>query len=206
MKEVNPKETTRAYAFEMWMNAPMPMLTFFRTIDVTRLARTSKRAGLKFNMLMCWCVGRAASNIKEFYLLPVGKKLMQYDNLAVCTIVANREGEVSSCDVPFSDNLQQFNADYLRLTKQVAESCQNHDLTDSMVIGTSALAGYEIDGAVGMYSGVFNNPFLIWGKYKRCLWKRTLVVSFQFHHTQMDGAHASRFLENLQKEIEKLKV
>lgn len=62
-----------------------------------------------------------------------------------------------------------------------------------MVIGTSALAQYEIDGAVGMYSGVFNNPFLIWGKYKRRLWKRTLTVSFQFHHTQMDGAHASRF-------------
>ena len=193
MKEVNPKETTRAYAFEMWMNAPMPMLTFFKTIDVTRIARISKRTGLKFNMLMCWCVGRAASRIKEFYMLPVGRKLMQYDNLAVCSIVANREGEVSSCDVPFSDNLQQFNADYLRLT-------------DSMVIGTSALAGYEIDGAVGMYSDVFNNPFLIWGKYKRRLWKRTLVVSFQFHHTQMDGAHASRFLENLQKEIENLKV
>ena len=201
MKEVNPKETTRAYAFEMWMNAPVPMLTFFRTIDVTRLVRISKRTELKFNMLMCWCVGKAASGIKEFYMLPVGKKLMQYDNLAVCTIVANREGEASSCDVPFSDNLQQFNTDYLRLTKQVAESCQNHDLTDSMVIGTSALAQYEIDGAVGMYSGVFNNPFLIWGKYKRHWWKRTLTVSFQFHHTQMDGAHASRFLENLQKEI-----
>ena len=186
MKEVNPKETTRAYAFEMWMNAPVPMLTFFKTMDVTRLVRISKRTGLKFNMLMCWCVGKAASGIKEFYMLPVGRKLMQYDNLAVCTIVANREGEVSSCDV---------------LTKQVAESCQNHDLTDSMVIGTSALAQYEIDGAVGMYSGIFNNPFLIWAKYKRRLWKRTLTVSFQFHHTQMDGAHASRFLENLQKEI-----
>ena len=24
MKEVNPQDTTRAYAFEMWMNAPMP--------------------------------------------------------------------------------------------------------------------------------------------------------------------------------------
>ena len=35
MKEVNPKETTRAYAFEMWIDAPMPMLTFFKTIDVT---------------------------------------------------------------------------------------------------------------------------------------------------------------------------
>ena len=183
MKEVNPKETTRAYAFETWMNAPMPMVTFFKTVDVTRLARISKRTGLKFNMLMCWCIGRAASRVKEFYLLPVGRKLMQYDRLAVCTIVANREGEVSSCDVPFSTDLKQFNENYLRLTKQVAESCQNHDLTDCMVIGTSALAHYEIDGAVGMYSGVFNNPFLIWSKYKRRLWKRTLIVSFQFHHT-----------------------
>ena len=186
MKEVNPKETTRAYAFEMWMNAPMPMLTFFKAVNVTRLVHISKRTGLKFNMLMCWCVGKAASGIKEFY--------------------ANREGEVSSCDVPFSNNLQQFNADYLRLTKQVAESCQNHDLMDCMVIGTSALAQYEIDGAVGIYSGVFNNPFLIWGKYRRHWWKCTLTVSFQFHHTQMDGAHASRFLENLQKEIGNLEV
>ncbi len=206
MKEVNPKETTRAYAFGTWMNAPMPMVTFFKTVDVTRLARISKRTGLKFNMLMCWCIGRAASRVKEFYLLPVGRKLMQYDRLAVCTIVANREGEVSSCDVPFSTDLKQFNENYLRLTKQVAESCQNHDLTDCMVIGTSALAHYEIDGAVGMYSGVFNNPFLIWGKYKRRLWKRTLIVSFQFHHTQMDGAHAACFLDNLQREIRNLYV
>ena len=206
MKEINPKETTRAYAFEMWMNAPMPMVTFFKTIDVTRLVRISTRNGLKFNMLMCWCIGQAARHIKEFYMLPVDKKLIQYDKLAVCTIVANRKGEVSSCDVPFSDNLKQFNVDYLRLAQQVAESCQNHDLMDSMVIGTSALAQYEIDGAVGMYSGIFNNPFLIWGKYKRHLWKRTLIVSFQFHHTQMDGAHASRFLENLQKEVNKVCV
>ena len=206
MKEVDPRETTRAYAFEMWMDAPMPMLTFFKTLDVTRLVRISKRSGLKFNMLMCWSIGRAASRIKEFYMLPVGRKLVQYDCLAVCAIVANREGEVSSCDIPFSDDLQQFSAEYLRLTRQVAESCTNHDLPESMVIGTSALASYEIDGAVGMYSGVFNNPFLIWGKYRRRFFRTTLTVSFQFHHTQMDGAHAARFLENLQEEIQNLKV
>ena len=206
MEKTDPKKTTRAYAFEMWMKAPMPMLTFFRTIDVTRLVRTSRKTGLKFNMLMCWCVGQARGGIKEFYTLPVGNELIRYDALAVCTIVANREGEVSSCDIPFSRNLQRFNADYLRLTRQTAESCTNHDAADSMVIGTSALAQYEIDGAVGMYSGVFNNPFLIWGKWKRRLWKRRLTVSFQFHHTQMDGAHAARFLEKLQEEIANLKV
>lgn len=201
MKEVNPKETTRAYAFEMWMNAPMPMVTFFKTLDVTRLLKVSRKRGLKFNMLMCWCIGRAASQVKEFFMLPVDGKLIEYESLAVNTIVANSQGEVSSCDVPFSDDLEIFNSDYIRLTRQVAESCENHDLPDSMVIGTSSLAQYDIDGAVGMYSGIFNNPFMIWGKYRKRLFKTNLIVSCQFHHTQMDGAHAACFLKLLQKEV-----
>ena len=206
MTEIDPQTTTRAYAFEMWMQAPMPMVTFFKTLDVTRLVRLSRRTGMKFNMLMCYCIGKAASGIKEFYLLPVNGKLMQYDTIAVNTIVANRQGEVSSCDVPYSDDLTAFNRDYMRLTRQVADTCTNHDLTDSMVIGTSALAQYDIDGAVGMYSGVFCNPFLIWGKYRRRLLRTTLSVSFQFHHTQMDGAHAARFLSAIQQAIDTLSV
>ena len=205
MQEVNPKETTRAYAFEMWMKAPMPMLTFFKTLDVTRLVKISRKKNLKFNMLMCYCIGQAASSIKEFYMLPVKDKLMRYESIAVNTIVANSMGEVSSCDVQFSQELDKFNNDYLRLTKQVADTCTDHDLSEeSMVIGTSALAHYEIDGAVGMYSGIFNNPFIIWGKYKRNWFRTTLTLSFQFHHTQMDGAHAAHFLDNLQKAINAL--
>ena len=206
MKEVNPQETTRAYAFEMWMNAPIPMVTFFKTLDVLNLVKISRKRKLKFNMLMCYCIGMAASKVKEFYMLPVGNKLMEYDSIAVNTIVANSAGEVSSCDLPFCDDLQQFNKNYLHLTRQVAQSCTDYDLShQSMVIGTSALAQYAIDGALGMYSGIFNNPFMIWGKYKRAWFRTTLTVSFQFHHTQMDGAHASRFLDYIQQEIDKMK-
>ena len=204
MQEINPKETTRAYAFKMWMKAPMPMVTLIKTLDVSRLRRFSRRSGLKFNMLMCWCIGKAAIQIKEFYMLPVGDKLIRYDTIAVNTIVANCKGEVSSCDTPFSEDLSKFNANYLRLTRQVAKTCKNHDITDNMVIGTSALVQYDIDGAIGMYSGIFNNPFIIWGCYHRSWFKTYLTVSFQFHHTQMDGAHAARFLNLLQKEIEEL--
>lgn len=206
MQEINPKETTRAYAFEMWMKAPMPMVTLIKTLDVSRLRRIGRRHRLKFNMLMCWCIGKAASQIKEFYMLPVDGKLMRYDTLAVNTIVANRDGEVSSCDIPFNEDISKFNADYLRLTRQVSESCTNHDIIDSMVIGTSALAQYDIDGAVGMYSGIFNNPFMIWGSYRRSWFKTFLTVSFQFHHTQMDGAHAARFLSLVQTEINRLSI
>ena len=205
-KEVNPQETTRAKAFEFWMKAPNPMVTFFKTLDVTNLVRVSKRKGLKFNMLLCWCIGRAAVSVKEFYLLPVDGRLMRYESLAVNTIVKNRRGEVSSCDVLYTDDLNAFNRDYLQYTAQVAESCADRDLSDEcMVIGTSAIVETELDGAVGMNSGIFNNPFLIWGRYRKGLLRCTLPVSFQFHHTQMDGAHAGRFLENLQREINSLR-
>lgn len=203
---VDPSTTTRAEAYALWMDAPNPMVTFFKTLDVTPLVRLSRRKGLKFNMLLCWCIGSAASRVKEFYLLPVGKELLRYDTLAVNTIVKNRLGEVSSCDVPYSEDLARFNSDYLRLTKQVTESCENHDLTESMVIGTSAIIDTELDGAVGMNSGIFNNPFIIWGKYHRGLLKTTLTISFQFHHTQMDGAHAGSFLALVQENIRALRI
>ena len=95
MKEVNPKETTRAYAFEMWMKAPMPMVTFFKTLNVSNLIRLSR----------------------------------------------------------------------------------NHDLKESMVIGTTAMAQYDIDGAVDMYAGIFKNPFMIWGNNLKGFFKTTLTVS-----------------------------
>ena len=205
-KEINPRETSRSQAFELWMKAPNPMVTFFKTIDVTRLVKVCRKRGLKFNMLLDYCIGRAASTIKEFYMLPVGDKLMQYDSIAVNTIVKNKEGEVSSCGILYTENLEDFNRQYLEHTAQVAATCQDRDLSDDcMVIGTSAIVDTEIDGAVGMNSGIFNNPFLIWGRYRKKWFRYELNISFQFHHTQMDGAHAGRFLAILQKEIDNIK-
>ena len=204
-KEINPKETSRASAYDLWMSAPNPMVTFFKTLDVTNLIKLSKKKGFKFNMLIDWCIGKAASSVKEFYVLPVGDKLIQYDTIAVNTIVKNKDGEVSSCDILFTENLDEFNKEYVEYTAMTAQSCTDRDLSEnSMVIGTSAIIDTEIDGVVGMNSGIFNNPFMFWGKYRKKFLRFYLPVSFQFHHTQMDGAHAGRFLENLQQEINKL--
>ena len=62
-------------------NALMPMVTFFKTLDVTNLLKLSRKHGHKFNMLRCWCIGKAASQEEEIYLLPVEQKLIQYDIL-----------------------------------------------------------------------------------------------------------------------------
>ena len=205
MREVDPKSTPRGQAFALWMKAPMPMVTLMKTLDVTPLVRMSRRRGYPFHMLLCWCIGKAATRTEEFYLLPVGDKLMQYDRLAVNTVVTTRDGGIATCDIPVSSDLEQFDRDYRKLTGQVHESGESFELgEDYMVIGTSALAGYEIDGAVNIYAGCYNNPFLIWGKYRKKWLRTTLPVSFQFHHTQMDGIPAAEFLERLQREIGQL--
>lgn len=65
--EIDPRATSRAAAFELWMTSPMPMVTLVKTLDVSRLARLSKKRGIKFNMLMCYCIGKAATSVEEFY-------------------------------------------------------------------------------------------------------------------------------------------
>ena len=204
-KEINPKNSSRATAFELWMKARNPMVTFFKTLDVTNLLTVSRKKNMKFNMLLCYCITKAAVNIEEFYTLPVGEKLMQYDTIAVSTIVNNKCGGISSCDIPYAEDLEEFNCEYLENTSWVCEHCDNIDLSgDSMVIGTSAIIETELDGIVGMNTGIFNNPFISWGRYRKKNLQYDLPISFQFHHTQMDGSHAGRFLENLQKDINAL--
>lgn len=205
-QEINPKETTRAQAFEMWMKSPMPMVTLTKTFDVTHLYKISKQKGQKFNMLLCWCISKAASQTDEFYLLPEQGKLFKFDRLAINVIVNNRKGGISNCDIPYCDDLMQFSHAYDTLTQESGTSCSDIADDGAAIVGTSTLASTELDCIVNQYSGIFNNPFLAWGRYKHHWFKTTLAISFQFHHAQMDGGHAAHFLNTLQKTINSVSI
>jgi chloramphenicol O-acetyltransferase type A len=200
-QEINPKETSRAQAFELWMKSPMPMVTLTKTFDVTHLCKVSRQKSVKFNALLCWCIGKAASQVDEFYLLPEQGRLFKYDRLAINVIVSNKGGGINSCDIPYTDDFEQFCKDYATLTQTASKTCQSTFLDDAMVIGTSAMVETELDCIVNQYTDLFCNPMVMWGKYRIGLFKTSLPISFQFHHVQMDGGHAARYLEELQKTI-----
>ena len=200
--EVNPKDTDRAEAFEMWMTSPMPMVTLTKTFDVSNLLKASRKSGVKFNALLCWCIGKAATQVKEFYLLPEQDKLYQYDSIAVNVIVNNSKGGINSCDIPFTEDIAKFVDTYNVLTRQAAEDCKSSFLDDYMIVGTSAMVQTELDCIVNQYTDKFCNPMVMWGKYRKGCFKTTLPISFQFHHVQMDGGHGAMFLELLQREYE----
>ena len=205
-QEIKPQESMRAEAFELWMSSPMPMVTLTKTFDVSNIVKISKRKGLKFNALICWCIVKAASQIEHFYTLPEQGKLYRYDRLAVNVIVNNCKGGINSCDIPFYDDISQFIEAYNALTSQAADECKSSFLEDAMIVGTSAMVHTELDCIVNQYTDKFCNPMVMWGKYRKSWFKTTLPISFQFHHVQMDGGDASRYLEYLQQEIHSLRL
>ena len=203
-REINPQETSRADAFSLWMSSPMPMVTLVKTFNVSKIVKYSKRHDMSFNMLLCWCIGKAASKMEVFYLLPENGKLYQYDKLAVNVIVNNKKGGINSCDIPFCEDIRQFQDKYSVLTQSASDSCESSFVDDAMVIGTSAMIATELDCIVNQYTDKFCNPMVMWGKYRKGWFKTSLPISFQFHHVQMDGGHGAKFLEILQHTINNL--
>lgn len=186
------------------MSSPMPMVTLTKTFNVTNVLRASKRRGVKFNALLCWCIGKAASHIEEFYILPEKDKLFQYDSLAINVIVNNCKGGINSCDIAYTDDIEQFANEYNRLTTQAATQCESSFIEDCMIVGTSAMIATELDSIVNQYTDKFSNPMVMWGRYRRNWLRTTLPISLQFHHVQMDGGHGASFLEQLQQVINEL--
>ena len=203
-REINPQETSRADAFSLWMSSPMPMVTLVKTFNVSKIVKYSKRHDMSFNMLLCWCIGKAASKMEEFYILPENGKLYHYDKLAVNVIVNNKKGGINSCDIPFCEDIKEFQDKYSVLTQSASDSCESSFVDDAMVIGTSAMIATELDCIVNQYTDKFCNPMVMWGKYRKGWFKTSLPISFQFHHVQMDGGHGAKFLELLQHTINNL--
>ena len=199
--EITPQESNREQAYTLWIKSPMPMVTLTKTFDITRLQKIAKQRHVKLNMLLCWCIGKAASQIEEFYTLPEGGKLFRYDSLAVNVIVNNIKGGINSCDIPFVDDLEQFGSAYTTLTSEASNTCKSIFNEEHMSGGTSAMTATELDSIVNQYTDKFCNPKVMWGRYRKGWFKTPLPISFQFHHVQMDGGHAAQFLELLQKTI-----
>ena len=204
VQDIEPKETKRLWAFEMWMTSPMPMVTITKTFEVSHLVKTAKKRGMSFTALMCFCIAKAASQVEEFYMVPKGDKFLKYDSIGVDVIVKNAQGGINMCDVPYNGDLGEFMEAYHALSARASSSSTNLFDEERMIIGTSALPNCEFDSVTNQYSAKWANPFLVWGRYRKGLFKTTLPVSLQFHHVQMNGEEACEFLHLLQEAINKV--
>ena len=108
-------------------------------------------------------------------MLPKDGKLYKYDRMAINVIADNVKGGLSFCDVAVSDDLEAFNANYLHLTETISKTCQDLLDEEAVIVGTSAVTGTELDSIINQYSGIFTNPFVAWGRYRKSTTHRWTV-------------------------------
>lgn len=205
MKRILIEDTNRAMQYGLWKDAVVPMVTVGRVFDITHLVRLSKKTGMKLNMLMCYCLGMAFRDIPEFFQIVDKDCFMVFDSAAVQVIVQTQAG-IRFCDIPFDEDIRQFERLYQTRTRQVMEQCEHLLCSDSTILATSAVIQTPLDALCNQYCG-FNFPFLCWGQYRKNYWGRCRVQLFlQFHHVQMDGSHIAAFFNNFQKMASGLKV
>lgn len=67
MHEIDPLKTNRATSYKLYINAPMPMVTIFKTLDITRLIQLKEKGyKLKYVTLLL----HSFSRTKEKRILP----------------------------------------------------------------------------------------------------------------------------------------
>ncbi len=98
--------------------APMPMVTIFRTVDITNLGHL-KEKGHSAEHAAVLLYRRGGIACEEFYLLPAETKMLEYERIGVNVIIANQNGGINSCDIPFTSDLDSLTPLIKRLTAQV---------------------------------------------------------------------------------------
>ena len=202
--EIDPMETSRRSQFECFRNCACPTIVATKIYDVTPLLRYGRKHNMKFNMLLCWLMGKVASKIDVLYTIYEPYRLYKYDKICVNIVVPSSNDCVNLCDVPYNDSLEQFAADYDRITYQSIHEQRDILLDDYARLGTSAVIQTELASVTGGYNDKYTNPFLSWARYHKGWLKTTLPITLRANHIQMDGGHCARYLEMLQEEIKNI--
>lgn len=206
-KTITPAEAGRELEYQYWIGNRMPMFHLTTTLDITRMVKLCRRnKRMKMNMLMCYCICKAAQQVKEFHTLISGKDIIWSDRINVQTILKDKNGQLRFVDLPMTKTLDEFVENYYRIGTEVYEKCEHHLDTEALFVGTSCLStSLPLDAVANQCNESFMNPFLMWGAYKKVFpWRYKLSISMQIHHVQMNGAEACRYLEILQREINNL--
>lgn len=198
--EYTPIGTSRQSTYEDFKESACPTIMLCKEFDITRVVRYAKRHRMKLNMLLCWIIGKAASDIREFYVLYDQHLLHEYDTLSL-NVVVDAGDAIFLCDVPYCPSLEQFAADYDRICAETIATRSNILSDDHARVGTSTLIQTELTFCTGGYNEKYTNPFITWGRYHKGWFKTTLPITIRVHHIQMDGGQCARLLANMESVI-----
>lgn len=204
-EKVNLKKFERVEQYNRFIKEKTPSVCVTGCFDVTNLYKIKKR-GHSFNCLMCYCIQQAGQNVKEFHYAIKEDGLYYYKNVKTNAVIDGIDGQLYYGDYKYNEKFDDFEKEYQRVNEYCSKNCMHLQEDTGALLSTSAVIGYPFTSITLGLSDTFWDNFLMWGKYEKKLFKVKLNVTLRFHHATIDGQRAAIFFNELQKQINNLKI
>lgn len=203
--KVDLKKYKYKVMYERFMKEPSPSVCVTGTFDITNVYKQKKK-GHSLNALLCYCVLHTAQNIEEFHYSIKEDGLYYYENMKTNAVVNGKDGLLYYADYKYYDNFQDFEKEYKRVNKYCYDNCTNFQEDTGSLIGTSAIPGFPFTSISLDVSVSFWDNFIMWGCYETKRLKKKLNISLRFHHATIDGQTAAKYFNELQKNLNTIKL
>ncbi len=206
---IETKGWKREAAFRFFRKFDDPFFNISANVDVTELHHFCKRSGLPFSLCTLFLTAQTANEIEVFRLRLVNGEVRLYDLVHCGATVLHDDETFSFCYYAMKPDLRQFVETAVQLT---AAHKQNpnfdpgdniHDVLHCSVVPWISFTAIKHARRFGREDSI---PKLVFGKKIEQSGRWLMPISLEAHHGLMDGLHAGRFFEGLQKKLDEVGV
>jgi chloramphenicol O-acetyltransferase type A len=204
-KKVDINEYKYKDMYERFTKEDDPGVCVTGTFDITNLIKIKKK-GHSLNALLCYVISKAGESIDEYHYMIKEDGLYYYDDVKVNAVFKGKDNSLCYGSVKYFDNFLDFEKEYKNVREYCYEKCEHYDGDFGSMLSTSAVTNFPFESFSLSTSKTFWDHFLMWGKYTKKWFKYKLTITLRFHHALIDGEHAGMFFNELQKQINELKI
>ncbi len=190
--------------FDYFRSLQNPMLGLTVQVDVTALRDFCREEGCSFFLAFLRCAARAADGVPQLRQRIRDGGIVEYEACGTSHVELREDGTYGYCtlyhDRPFREYLERAGAERLRC-RENASIEEDEDVEGLYFITSLPWLHYDqlVQPTAG---GDESNPRISWGGYAPDFRGRLMMpVTLLAHHALVDGLHAARFYENLDREM-----
>ena len=201
---IDEKTWKRAMHCMVFRSSVEPAFCVTFEVDVTGFRRMVREKGYSFTLAMVYAVCRCANTIEEFRYRFVDGNVVLYDRIDTAFTYLDKETELFKVvNVLMQDSLDE----YVKLAARTAEE-QKEYFTGPLgndVFQCSPMPWVTYTHISHTNSGKKENatPLFDWGRYQERDGRIVMPVSVQAHHSFVDGIHIGKFVEELQRYMDR---
>lgn len=207
-QEINIENWNRKEHFQFFDSFDDPYFGITTNLDCTNLYKEAKKKNIPFNSLLLHTIMETVNKTEEFKIRIEDDKLFIYNKINISSTIMRDDNMFCFSYFDHDKNFEQFQ---LNLEKETTErkKTKGLPLDDNNgridVIHYSAVPWFSFTEMHHPLSLKGNRgiPKISVGKYFTENEILKIPISISVHHGIMDGYHVGKFLEELQKEMNK---